>query len=133
MNELSNANLILKKESVFELWHYACINWINLHKKKKGVCRKCGEIGKTYLHHLDSKLKPPKLFHNPENNTQLQILYAKRGKTAKEICQDFLIKYGEWIFQTIRYYSVSEHEVIELCAKCHSAIHKELEMEEKKS
>lgn len=129
MSTLSDANLLLKEESLWFLWHYACINWTRLHKIKTGVCKHCGETKQTYLHHLDPTLKPPKLFYNGKNNSELQILYDRRGKSAREIYQDFLRKYSDLIFQTIRYYSINENEVIELCAKCHAKEHRELERE----
>jgi hypothetical protein len=93
---------------------------------KTGVCKRCGATDKkTYLHHLDETLKPKKLFYNGEGNTDLKIRWTKKGFSGSSLYMDWKEKNSDLIYKTIRYYSVGENEVIELCSTCHSEIHKQ--------
>jgi hypothetical protein len=123
ISELSKANELLAGDAIKFLWHASVVNWIRLHSTKKGFCSVCGKEGKTYLHHLNPDLKPPKLYYVGKQNTDLTIPYGRVGESGSTIYINFLDKNIDLIYQSIRYYAVNKHEVIELCASCHGLEH----------
>ena len=112
----------LKKVIVFQELEQAESNWDVLKSMKTGNCKNCGKPAATHLHHLDFSLRPKEVISF--RHRDFWVHKSVINKSPKEMVRFYLNYYGkENIEQTIKYYSVSIDEVIELCPSCHRKAH----------